>query len=257
MKRIRLAWGLWGILLSAAALAEGGMLEIDAIDKAGMQRMLSQRILKSYCELGLGEDQGVSKEQLLEAVNLFDAHLQQLDGVSAHEAVKAGLARVREAWAPYRALALQAPTREGARRMLEINHTLLPLTHEVVVKMEQATGTASGRLVNVAGRQRMLSQRMAMFYLLRLWGVGGADEDGLADKAAQEYAAALKELRASDGNTKETRALLDKLERAYQLLLRARSDKAGNLSFLIATTSERMLEDADQLTGLYAGLDKK
>lgn len=103
----------------------------------------------------------------------------------------------------------------------------------------------------------MLSQRMAMFYLLRLWGVGSADEDGMADKAAQEYAAALKELRVSDGNTGETRSLLDKLERAYQLLLRARSDKAGNLSFLIATTSERMLEDADQLTGLYAGLDKK
>jgi hypothetical protein len=259
MKRTKLAWGLCVLLFSSAVTAawQGRMTENDAIDKAGMQRMLSQRILKSYCELGLGEDHGTSKEQLLQAVNLFDAHLLQLESFPADDAVKASLAKVREVWGPYRDLAVKAPGKDGARLMLEINHQLLPLTHDVVVKMEQASGTTSGRLVNVAGRQRMLSQRLAMFYLLKLWGVGGPAEDGLADTAAKEFAAGLKELRAFRANPKEAVSLLDNLERAYQLLLRARADKAGNLSFLISTTSERMLDDADQLTGLYVALDKK
>lgn len=259
MKRTKLAGVFLAVLFSSAVGAawQGRMTENDAIDKAGMQRMLSQRILKTYCELGMGEELATSPEQLRQAVNLFEANLLQLESSPADATVKDSLSRVREAWVPYRELAMKAPGKDGARQMLEISHKLLPLTHEVVVKMEQGAGTATGRLVNVAGRQRMLSQRMAMFYLLRLWGVGGADEDAMADTAAKEYAAGLKELRAFGGNTREMVALLDNLERAYQLLLKARADKAGNLSFLIATTSERMLDDADQLTGLYAALDRK
>ncbi|MEW6646727.1 MAG: type IV pili methyl-accepting chemotaxis transducer N-terminal domain-containing protein [Pseudomonadota bacterium] len=259
MKQTKWAGVLFAVLFSSLATAawQGRMTENDAIDKAGMQRMLSQRILKSYCELGLGEDTGTSHEQLQQAVNLFEANLLQLETLPVGEAVKAGLARVRTAWAPYRELALTAPSKDNAQKMLAIAHQLLPLTHEVVVQMEQDASSATGRLVNVAGRQRMLSQRMAMFYLLRLWGVGGPDEEAMADTAAKEYAAGLKELRAFGGNNKEMVALLNNLDRAYQLLLKARSDKAGNLSFLISTTSERMLDDADQLTALYGALDKK
>lgn len=253
------AWGVCALLfstLSVAATWQGRMTANDAIDKAGMQRMLSQRILKAYCELGFDE-RGSSRQQLIHAVNLFDANLLQLEGFLAADAAKSGLAKVREAWTPYRALALMPPSVEGARQLLEINHHLLSVTHETVVNMEQSLGTASGRQVNIAGRQRMLSQRLAMFYLLRLWGVGGSAEAALADTAAQEYAAALKELRAFGGNSVEAIALLDNLERAYRLLIKVRSNKTGNLSFMIATTSERMLNDADQLTRLYVGLDRK
>jgi hypothetical protein len=259
MKQTIFAGVFFALLFSGLANAawQGRLTENDAIDKAGMQRMLSQRILKSYCELGLGEDHGTSREQLQQAVNLFEANLLQLETLPVGEAVKAGLARVRTAWAPYRELALRTPTKDGAQQMLAISHKLLPLTHEVVVQMEQEATSATGRLVNVAGRQRMLSQRMAMFYLLKLWGVGGADEEAMADTAAKEYAAGLKELRGFGGNGKEMIALLENLERAYQLLLKARADKAGNLSFLISTTSERMLDDADQLTALYAAPDRK
>jgi nitrate/nitrite-specific signal transduction histidine kinase len=259
MKRTKLAWGLCALLFSAAVTAawQGRMTENDAIDKAGMQRMLTQRILKAYSELGLGEDHGSSKEQLLQAVNLFDAHLLQLDSFPANDAVKESLAKVREVWGPYRELALKPPSKDGAQLMLAISHKLLPLTHEVVVTMEQAAGSTSGRLVNLAGRQRMLSQRLAMFYLLKLWGVGSTAEDDLAETAAREYAAALNELRAYRSNPKEAVTLLDNMARAFQLLQKARSDQGGNLSFLIATTSERMLDDADQLTGLYVELDKK
>lgn len=254
-----LFWGVCALLFSAVATAawEGRMTENDAIDKAGMQRMLSQRILKAYCEIGLGEDHGLSREQLLQAVNLFDAHLLQLESFTKDAAVRQSLIQVSEVWIPYRELALQTPNKDGAQRMLELNHKLLPLTHEVVVKMEQASGSATGRMVNLAGRQRMLSQRLAMFYLLKLWGVGGANEEVQADTAAKDYAAALTELRAFDGNTKEALELLANLDRAFQLLQKARGDKGDNLSFLIATTSERMLEDADRLTGLYVTLVQK
>ncbi len=249
---------LCGLTLGAAAHAEwqGRMGKNEAIDKAGMQRMLSQRILKAYCEEGLAEDYGEPREQLVQAINLFDANLLQLDGYVKEPEVRKAIDEVKGVWPQYRDLALKPPTKAGARQLLTLNKRLLPLTHAVVVKMETAFGTSAGPWVNLAGRQRMLSQRMAMFYLLGSWGVADTDDLAAADKAATEYREALTALRSYDRNTPEARALLDKLQSQLFLLQKAVGEKGSNLSFLIATASERMLELADQLTALYASLDK-
>lgn len=245
--------GVLALLLTAAATAEppGRMSDNDAIDIAGMQRMLTQRILKAYCEIGLGESRGTARDQLQKAVQRFDANLGQLEGHVQDPAARTALAAVREVWPSYRDLALAAPSKTGATRLLALNHQLLPLTHRVVVELEQRTGTGSGQRVNMAGRQRMLSQRMAMFYLLRLWGVTGEQEATLLAQAEKEYAAALVELSRAPGNDTSARELLRRLQSSANLLHRAMAAENRNLAFLIGTTSDRMLEDADRLTSFY------
>ena len=49
-----------------------------AIDAAGRQRMLSQRIVKAYCQIGLKVVPEVSRSQLTGAVRRFDAQLVEL-----------------------------------------------------------------------------------------------------------------------------------------------------------------------------------
>lgn len=240
----------------AQAEWQGRMSENEAIDRAGMQRMLSQRILKAYCELGLSEPFGDPQAQLTLAVNLFDANLLQLESFVKEGEMKEALLQVKRVWPAYKDMAQKSPTREGAKKLWEINQKLLPLTHDVVVKMESGYGTSAGKWVNLAGRQRMLSQRIAMLYLLGTWGVGGPEEMAAADKAVQEYRTALDTLKTYERNTKETKKILDNLDSQFFLLQKAKGEKE-NLSFLIATTSEKMLEYADQLTGIYAEMDKK
>lgn len=245
------------ITLSATAGWQGRMTPNDAIDVAGMQRMLSQRILKAYCELGLREFHSKPQEQLNQALSLFEANLLKLEGFITDADVLQALNEVKRLWPQYKAIASDTPDQAGAAVLLEINHQLLPLTHAVVVKMEQSFGTSTGKWVNLAGRQRMLSQRMAMFYLLRLWGVQNPGDAERLEKAHSDFEAAIAELRSFPGNTPETLTLLDGLHRSVRWLAKTMSEKEGNYSFLVATISERMLEDADQLTSLYAKLERQ
>lgn len=258
-RKLRFFGALLALLLACGASAEwqGRMTPNDAIDKAGMQRMLTQRILKAYCEIGLSELYGSPRDQLTHAVDLFDANLLQLGSFVKEPEIGAALDQVKAIWPNYRKMALQPATREGAAMMLDLNHKLLPLTHAVVVKMEKTYGTTAGPWVNMAGRQRMLSQRLAMFYMLRQWGAEDAKGADAVSSALADYSLALDKLETFAGNTPETLDLIANLRSGFRLLQRALGQHEENLSFLVATTSERMLESADRLTGLYASLEKK
>ncbi len=256
---VRLGGTLLALLLAFGATAEpqGPMTANEAIDRAGLQRMLTQRILKAYCQLGLGELNGKPQEQLNQAVRTFDDNLVRLDAYAGEPAVKEAVGKVKDTWPSYKELALKPPTESNAAAMLEINRRLLPLTHAVVVEMEKSSGTFAGKWVNIAGRQRMLSQRMAMFYLLDLYGIKDAKNAESLEQALSDYRNALNALSGFEGNTAQTREILRSLERGHNLLSRAVGQTDYNLSFLIATTSERMLADADKLTGLYVEIERK
>ncbi len=246
---------LWSCVLHAEW--QGRMTQNQAIDIAGMQRMLSQRILKAYCEIGLNESFGDPQDQLNRAVAIFDSNLLQLESFVEPGEIKDALQQVKEVWPAYKDLALKAPTREGARKLMELNRKLLPLAHQVVVQMEKGYGTSAGKWVNIAGRQRMLSQRMAMFYLMHIWGVAAPEDEQAADKATQEYGDAIDVLRTFDRNSDEMKQLIESMSGQYVYIKKAAGEKGDNLSFIVATTSEKMLEYADRLTAYYAGLDKK
>ncbi|MEW7977041.1 MAG: hypothetical protein AB2814_06245 [Candidatus Sedimenticola endophacoides] len=55
-----------------------------------------------------------------------------------------------------------------------VGASLLPLTAFASLSIAVSAGTVAGKLVNISGRQRTLSQRIAKIYLLETWGLGSA-----------------------------------------------------------------------------------
>lgn len=244
-----------GVLLGLPA---SGAEPIDfgaAIDQVGRLRMLSQRIVKAYGKIGLDVRKDEGTKQLAEAIEHFDAAILQVQLLAAPARAADAIARLEDAWRPFRHLALGPVTRDGAGRLDAQGERLLEAAHALVVRLEEHAGAPESTLVNLAGRQRMLIERLAKLYLLRVYGV---DSPGLRERsraARKEFYAALVTLEAAPENTEEIAHELRVAAAQWEWLRHALTVEGTRPYALgVAEASEKILARMDRLTALYAGL---
>lgn len=229
-----------------------------AINKAGLQRMLTQRILRSYCQVGLDVMPAASQAQLDDAVASFERQLGELQAFAPTREARETLAEVARIWQRFRQVAAVPVTREGAGRLLYLNDDLLHASHKVVQLLQDLSDSAHGRLVNIAGRQRMLSQRLAKFYMLREWGFDTLTIRDEMETTRSAFADALSRLMAAPQNTPAIDQELGEAELQwtwFEAALSLRGEKPYRL--VVADTSERLLAHMDRATKLYEELSTR
>lgn len=246
-----LAWLTLLGVPGAAALAADAALE-SAVSTAGRQRMLSQRIVKAYAQLGQDVLPELSRAQIAESVALFDRQQVELKALARDEALKAALAEVDAKWKPVRAVATGPVDRAGIDRLVAADGDLLAATDQVALILRERVGTPKSRLVNVSGRQRMLSQRAAKAYMLRAWGVSSLRVDEEMRQSIQEFGDALAVLRQSSANTPEIDRELESVAVQWEWFTAALElEGAFSYRLLIADACESILRSMEVITTLY------
>lgn len=226
-----------------------------AINKAGRQRMLTQRMVKAYGQLGMELQYAKAEKQLNSAIFLFESQLEELKQFSNHPDIKAGLDKVESLWAPVKAIVTVPQSRDKIEELRANAEALLKAAHAVVVMLEELSGTSQGKLVNIAGRQRMLSQRIANLYVLQSWGF--EQEQYLTDynKAISEFESALKLLKSAPENTLDINAALKEVSLQWGVFkISAKLEKGQYIPALITRSADKILTRMNDITGMYAAL---
>ena len=243
--------------LNEAAKPAAGLALGAAINKAGRQRMLSQRMAKAYAMQSAGVLPERAGQLLDSSRRLFEAQLAELKTLAPSEAIQGALATLDTAWRLYREVLARSPSPDNARQVLAESENTLRAAHALTLLYEKQAAGSAGHLVNIAGRQRMLSQRMAKCFLFEQSGIDSAGLRSERDTARREFVAALAELNAAPENNPAIRTELELANTQwlfFEQALNGRETVREIAARNVATTSERILEVMDSLTGRYEGL---
>lgn len=203
-------------LVEMPAVGGPGLKEYAvAINQAGRQRMLSQKMTKEFLLVVSGLEADANRLEFARTANLFDSTLKRLIGGDSEVGVPAPptpaiaehLKGVQAIWDPFRKLleggvSGSAPGKDALATVARESVRLVTEMDKVVTEYEQACEAAgfkgTGSVVNVAGRQRMLSQRMTKAVLLLSLGVESGPTVDELKRCRDLFATSLKGL--AEGN---------------------------------------------------------
>ncbi len=240
---------------SVAPAATQRMDITSAVNVAGRQRMLAQRMAKAYLMLGQGINPDGARTILQESIRLFEAQLAALKAFRPNAAQAKSLAELDAVWARCKPLLTAPPTKLGADVLYVLSEDLQQVAHHLTLVYRDVSNQPQDQLVNLAGRQRMLTQRMMKFYLYETWEINTAPADMELHLARAHFTAVLLQMERSPLTEPKVKAQITELRHVwepYQTALFASHDvvKMRRDAPLAADLSERVLESTEKLVAM-------
>ena len=137
----RLTWlaflGMFLVCVDLARAAEPVLTPAQTINIAGRQRMLTQQIVKTYVQIGLGITPELSRRQLADGVRLFETQLSQLRHSAPDAQTRQSLAGMGKLWRRFKFTATGAVNPSGAETLLGMDGELLAAAHELTQAARQ------------------------------------------------------------------------------------------------------------------------
>lgn len=232
----------------------------DAINKAGRQRALSQRMAKSWLMLERGVMSRRARLILRQSIDMFDRQMTELSAVESNAECHAACTGLMKVWQPYRELLDSEPDPKSAQELFSINEDVLAAAQHLTLSFEKADDTQQGEMVNLAGRERMLSQRAAKLFMFRNLGIQESRCQLELQRTQEEFSATLTELSSATQSQPKIKNELDKVAQHWHALQSAMTSSSEESFSPVArkvfTTSENLLQRMDAAVNLYAELPR-
>jgi AmiR/NasT family two-component response regulator len=232
--------------------------DAHAINRAGQLRMLSQHAVKLYALLaaqpgaGAGEPAAAMLTQTLaQTRQRARSGVEELTALLSQPTFGDLLAALGAAWQALDAALAGSPQPALLAALDERAEHALIAADRLATALQAASAGAPAHVVNLCGRQRMLSQRVAKAALLAALAESSSGA-AQVPPAAAEFEAALATLRALPLSTPEIRSALDAAAAAWQQMMAAMrgADSAAGQQAL-AGASEVLLEIFERQTERY------
>lgn len=226
----------------------------EAVNRAGQLRMLSQRLVKLYALMCAGVTPDNTAGLCRSSIEQIEANIAILGRTLSKPTFGDLLDAVLVPWAALKSALAPAPARARLAEIDRLAERLLAQAEALTRTLEVAGFAAALQVINVSGRQRMLSQRLAKHAAVGalVGGQAATAQRAAIATSAKAFADGLAYLDRIPLSTPEIRGLLVEAGAAWSTFEPALAH-AGTPAGLaeVATGSETLLSLFDQLTDLY------
>ncbi|QWT45207.1 type IV pili methyl-accepting chemotaxis transducer N-terminal domain-containing protein [Azospira inquinata] len=262
-KRRSFLLGAIGVLYGFKCYASGelGLISLpktisQAINLAGRQRMLSQRGAKLYAQILLNIRVDVAKKNINGTILEFEQQLSYLKSfLKGEKGQEKYLDLMGRQWGKYKAILAGQPSVAKLPEISEYSDAILGAANSLADLLQRSVGSKIGGIVNLSGRQRMLSQQLAKYLFFSANGYSEKNYTQDIIRARSEFSSAMNILKAAPENTPETLSWLTLGDSQWSFYDQFFSNiKKGTRLNDLAVASENILEVLEKLTFLYAKL---
>ena len=262
------------ITLSQAQSQNYGSISYKkATNISGKQRMLSQRIAKVYLLKLAGASGTELNQEYNSGIQLFQRNLSILTTNSKESSpkVKALIRKEDKQFEKFKT-ALRNSSIENVNTIMNISNELLRVCHSLVLAIEEdskytkeySNENESEQLkvntVNLSGKQRMLSQRLCLYYTAcRLYKKEKLDAKGMCVKVEELYKEmnnSLNSLLINNLNSFSIEEDIGKILGLFEIFENQKRDLFNNKLPLktIMTTTNKITNLYNVVTGKYSSL---
>ena len=252
--------GLSGQVLAEEAASTNAVVISDTvklIDIAGKQRMLSQRIAKDYLYAGNKIAPAKANKQLKKSLEeLQNAHKILVESINDPE-IKNLLAFVEMSTEDFSATANDEFNIDNAQLVIDLSESMLEGSQYVVDSLKLTVTIKESVIVGQSGKQRMLAQRIAKYYIAYQSGIKDKNTVDQMKEAVKLFTESHEALMANPANTPEINRNLNQIDRLWKIVYKFYLNiEKGGLPLIVFNTTDNITKKMNTITGLYVELYK-
>jgi len=250
------------LFIDSSLQAKGKRVDIDNINNlvniAGKQRMLSQRIAKDYLYSGAGIIENGALEEmrssLKEFINGLDILNRNIDDKDIQNLIKFVKISTRDL-----SNIIKKPFNiDNAQLVLDLTESMLEGSQYIVDSLKEKYNIKSVKVVDRSGKQRMLSQRIAKYYIAYQLGIKDKNTIEQTNMAIEQFDANNKFLMNYKDNTTIIKEKLSKVNRLWEIVHNFYLNiQRGGLPIIVYDTTNDITNDMDKITNMYVKIYSK
>ncbi len=223
------------------------------MNKAGRQRMLSQRIIKNYLYIGMKvakskatKEMNSANKEFIESLGSLKIALQNNpEALNLIEFTELSIDDLKE-------LLKEDYNTENAQLALDLSETLLEGSQYIVNLLDKGSNAKAISIVDISGKQRMLSQRIAKYYIAYQIGIKDKNTIDQMNSSVESFQNGLTKLLNNPSNTPEINIKLDKVNKLWKIVNKFYLNiEKGGLPIIVYNTTNKITKEMNVITKLY------